>query len=112
MRLISKDETGWYGWEGGLLYKAAPGEDVDEALRQKAKATDRGAAIQTEDNCLYGWGYTDARYKDGPYFWPFFIESDRFNKAGKKWVEKRVRIPEKGGSDGNPNAAVGKANDS
>ena len=90
MKSIALSKTGWSGWAGGLLYQAAPGEDIDKALQKKAKESDRSAAVLTEDNCLYGWGYTDERYKDGPYFWPFFIESDKFNAAGKKWVETRI----------------------
>ena len=92
MKSIKLDDTGWAGWCGGRLYEHNGNEDADAALQQKAKETGTGAAILTAYNCLYGWGYTSAQYKDGPYFWPFFIESDRFNAAGKKWVETRVKI--------------------
>ena len=94
MKSVKLDNTGWAGWCGGRIYEPNDKENVDASLQQKAKETETGAAILTVDNCLYGWGYTSSAYKDGPYFYPFFIESDRFNDAGKKWVETRVNHKE------------------
>jgi hypothetical protein len=94
-RKQSKD--GWDGWCGGEIYTPPDiytQEEIDHALQQKAKEIQTGAAILTTDSCLYGWGYTDARYKDGPYFYPFFIESDKFRRANKTHLETRIQVKE------------------
>lgn len=89
-----RDWQGWAGWCGGQIYSAnvPQSPELDKALQAKAKETGTGAAVIVEDNCLYGWGYTDERYKDGPYFWPFFIESDTFRDAKKTYTETRSQV--------------------
>ena len=86
---------GWAGWCGELYQIKNPEvsiADIDVALQAKAKETGHGVAVLAEHNSLYGWGYTDKRYLEGGYWWPFFIESDAFLNANTVHIEQRKEV--------------------